>query len=93
MKNNKEVTISAFYLTYLLTFFVFILTSSVLIAKMGSAYELESNNGGPRYSNATLISDGYNGVYWNNGSSGYPSITADHRGGIHLVWRDDTNGT
>jgi hypothetical protein len=93
MRKNKKVIVSVSYLTYLLIFSVIVLSFSVSNAKLGNAYELKSNNGGPRYSNATLISDGYNGVYWNNGSSGYPSIATDNQGGVHVVWRDDTNGT
>ncbi|MFX1376075.1 MAG: hypothetical protein ACFFA0_09705 [Promethearchaeota archaeon] len=44
------------------------------------------------WSNATVISDGYNGTYWNDGDSGWPSIAVDNLGGVHVVWIDDTNG-
>ncbi|MBY9005987.1 MAG: hypothetical protein KGD63_04445, partial [Candidatus Lokiarchaeota archaeon] len=44
------------------------------------------------WSNATVISDGYNGVYWNDGSSTSPSIAADNIGGIHVIWLDYTSG-
>ena len=45
------------------------------------------------WSNATVISDGYNGSYWNTGSSSTPAIAVDYTGTIHVVWADDTNGT
>ena len=44
------------------------------------------------WSNATVISDGYLGSYWNDNSSLIPSIAADEFGGIHVVWHDDTDG-
>ncbi|TXT60344.1 MAG: exported protein of unknown function [Promethearchaeota archaeon] len=42
--------------------------------------------------NATVISDGYGGIYWNNGKSRYPSLDTDTKGGIHVVWEDETMG-
>ena len=44
------------------------------------------------WSNATVISDGYNSIYWNDGSSWYPEITSDNNGNIHVVWEDSSNG-
>ena len=44
------------------------------------------------WSNATVISDGYGGIYWNNGDSYYPSIAIDNNGNVHVVWEDDTDG-
>ncbi|NVM38169.1 MAG: hypothetical protein HWN81_21425, partial [Candidatus Lokiarchaeota archaeon] len=41
---------------------------------------------------AIVISDGYNGTYWNDGSSTNPNIAVDDLGGIHVVWEDDTDG-
>ncbi len=45
------------------------------------------------WSNATVISDGYGGVWgWNTGESSDPSIAIDNNGNIHVVWQDETNG-
>jgi len=44
------------------------------------------------WSNATLISDGYSGVYWNDDNSFYPTIAIDSNNAVHVAWRDDTNG-
>jgi len=44
------------------------------------------------WSNATVISDGYNGIYWNDGDSFFPSIAVNSSGGIHVVWMETTNG-
>ena len=44
------------------------------------------------WSKATVISDGYNNYYWNDDSSGHPSITVDNLGNIHVVWEDFTDG-
>ncbi len=42
--------------------------------------------------NATVISDGYNNVYWNDDGSYFPSICVNSTGGIHIVWQDHTDG-
>ena len=52
------------------------------------AFYDESNG----WSNATVISDGYSGVYWNNGSSDNPEIAIDNLGKVHAVWQDNTDG-
>jgi len=44
------------------------------------------------WSNATVISDGFGGVYWNDGVSECPSIAIDNSGNVHVVWHDTTNG-
>lgn len=44
------------------------------------------------WSNATVISDGYNNVYWNNDRSIQPAITVDNLGNIHVAWTDNTDG-
>jgi len=44
------------------------------------------------WSNVTVISDGYNGSYWNDGNSYYPNIAVDSQGNVHVVWQDYTDG-
>jgi hypothetical protein len=44
------------------------------------------------WSNATVISDGHNGIYWNDGFSNNPEIVVDGNNVIHVVWEDETNG-
>ncbi|MHA2394264.1 MAG: hypothetical protein ACXAEX_20195 [Promethearchaeota archaeon] len=39
-----------------------------------------------------VISDGYDGVFWNDGWSGQPSIAIDSNNHIHVVWYDETEG-
>ncbi|MFX0037043.1 MAG: hypothetical protein ACFE9I_15540 [Candidatus Hermodarchaeota archaeon] len=39
-----------------------------------------------------VVSDGYNGTYWNDGWSGQPAIATDSNNQIHIVWYDDTPG-
>ncbi|MBN1215369.1 MAG: hypothetical protein JXA99_07975 [Candidatus Lokiarchaeota archaeon] len=51
-----------------------------------------SSTDGISWSNATIISDGYNGEYWNNDTSIDPSIAIDSFGRIHVVWEDHTDG-
>jgi len=53
-------------------------------------YAIYSSSAG--WSNATVISDGFGGTYWNDGSSYWPSIATDNSGNIHVVWDDDTAG-
>lgn len=40
-----------------------------------------------------VISDGYKGFYWNNGSSSSPDIAVDSQGNTYVVWSDDTNSS
>ena len=44
------------------------------------------------WSNATVISDGYNDNYWNTGDSNSPAIALNNNGTIHVVWHDSTIG-
>jgi len=44
------------------------------------------------WSNVTVVSDGYDGTYWNHGNSHYPAITVNSSNAVHVVWHDDTNG-
>ena len=44
------------------------------------------------WSNATVISDGYGGIYWNDGSSSIPAIAVDSSNAVHVVWEDQTDG-
>ena len=53
-------------------------------------YAIYSSSAG--WSNATVISDGFGGTYWNDGDSFSPSIATDNNGNIHVVWGDDTAG-
>ncbi|TXT60345.1 MAG: exported protein of unknown function [Promethearchaeota archaeon] len=88
MNNKKKFAIPDAFLVYLLTFSVILFISSVSTVTAANINELESNKGGPAYSNVTLVSDGYNGQYWNDGSSEDPSITVDSEGAIHAAWYD-----
>ncbi|TXT60343.1 MAG: exported protein of unknown function [Promethearchaeota archaeon] len=45
------------------------------------------------WSNATVISDGFGGSYWNDAQSLEPSIAVDNEGGLHVVWEDWTDGS
>ncbi|MFX1392667.1 MAG: hypothetical protein ACFFAH_03750 [Promethearchaeota archaeon] len=45
-----------------------------------------------QWSNITVISDGYNGQYWNNGISKTPDIAVDEFDNLHVVWEDETQG-
>ncbi len=50
-------------------------------------------NNGTGWSNITVISDGFNNEYWNNGDSQNPSIAINNDDGtIHVVWEDGTDG-
>jgi hypothetical protein len=47
---------------------------------------------GSGWSNATVISDGYQGVWWNSNYSRYPAITVGPDDTLHVVWQDRTPG-
>ncbi len=44
------------------------------------------------FTNATVISDGFNGIYWSDDDTDFPAIVTDNSGKIHVVWEDDENG-
>jgi hypothetical protein len=44
------------------------------------------------WSNATVLSDGYMGAYWNSGVSTLPAIGVGENGTVHVVWVDGTDG-
>ena len=44
------------------------------------------------WSNATVISDGFEGIFWNNDDSRDPDIAVDKLGNIFVVWNDNTDG-
>ncbi|MHA1509600.1 MAG: hypothetical protein ACTSO6_12955 [Promethearchaeota archaeon] len=49
-------------------------------------------NSSTGWSNITIISDGYNGSYWNDGESYKPKIAVDSSNAVHVVWHDYTAG-
>jgi len=51
-----------------------------------------SSSDGIIWSNASVISDGSDNYYWNDGLSQKPKIAVDNSGNIHVVWDDDSNG-
>jgi deoxycytidylate deaminase len=53
-------------------------------------YDLKSS--AVAFSNATVVSDGYNGSYWNDGKSYDAAIAIDSSDKVHLVWEDTTDG-
>ena len=56
---------------------------------MYATFSVTSN----QWSNATVISDGYDDVWdWNNETSGDPSIAVDLLGNVHVVWDENTDG-
>lgn len=44
------------------------------------------------WSNVTVVSDGYGGVWWNEGYSEDPAIAIGGDGVIHVVWTDNSGG-
>ncbi len=44
------------------------------------------------WSNVTIISDGFGGVYWNDGASTHPAVAVDSNNTVHVVWEDFTDG-
>ena len=44
------------------------------------------------WSNVTIISDGLNDIYWNDGGSYSPAIAIDSSNSVHVVWHDHTDG-
>jgi uncharacterized protein YcnI len=89
---NKKSAFSVSILTYFLVFSGFVINSSILNNEMKLRNPLKTNAGGPSFANATVISDGYNGEYWNNSTSKDPTVAVDDNGNVHVVWADTTDG-
>ncbi|MFX1456920.1 MAG: hypothetical protein ACFFDB_16210 [Promethearchaeota archaeon] len=92
---------------YTLTYIGLSLVSLFLISSMSLVIPIDNLNSQRIYQNSvnvnlelstngivnvTVISDGFNGTYWNDGLSEIPEIAADTFGNIHVVWIDDTEG-
>ncbi|MBN1216912.1 MAG: hypothetical protein JXA99_15910 [Candidatus Lokiarchaeota archaeon] len=60
----------------------------------GDYYEIMYANytQGIGWSNATVISDGYEGYYWHNSIAYGKDITVDSNNNLHVVWGDETEG-
>jgi len=93
---HKKHKLSLF-LTIIL--FLFIISTLTIIHTLPPLITLRKNSefrnlnlSEAEYSNVTVISDGYAGIYWNDGDSSVPDIAVDDSGGIHVVWHDETNG-
>ena len=91
-KTKKLLFISLFFIFFLVSTFIFSFNSSLEINKNNEpSFELKISN--INYTNVTVVSDGYNGTYWNNGKSYDPEIAVDLLGNLHAVWCEETNGT
>ncbi len=73
---------------------IHVVYSGIVNDILGSDNEIMyvSSEDGISWSNRTIISDGYNGTYWNNGDSRAPRIEVDNSNRIHVVWLDTTEG-
>jgi hypothetical protein len=93
MIKKKKLAITVGFLTYVLFFSAFLAYSSISSANTEFNNNLETSSIGPSYSNVTIISDGYNGDYWNNGTSEDVSLEVGEKGKIYAVWEDNTDGS
>ena len=85
----------------ILIYLIFILSIGLSSLFMYSPipYDLKSNveentlkiNSINKY-NISIISDGYNEIFWNNGNSNTPKIVIDNNNFTHVVWYDYTEG-
>ena len=66
------------------------LNPTIASSSTDNIYDLKSS--AVDFSNATVVSDGYDGSYWNGGSSYDPAIAVDSSDKVHEVWQDYTNG-
>ena len=82
------------YLIFVFSFLYMIIPLNLNIyhtnTHLGESQSLKTNS--IHTSNITIISDGYNNTYWNEGQSETPDIAIDSSGIIHTVWQDGTNG-
>jgi len=86
-------------LIFLVLFSILLLNSAISFATLTNPIkeynqfeEIGIRTNGILSSNATIISDGYGGLYWNTATSEEPSIAAASNGLVHVVWQDSTSG-
>ena len=85
---------SIIYVLIFLFFFCGILAVALnpTIASSSSSNDYGLRSSAVNFSNATVVSDGFNGTYWNDGSSYDPAIAVDSSDKVHAVWEDITYG-
>jgi len=91
MEKKKSLII---YFIILQFFFCGILlsTSSPTIASSSTYDYYDLKSSAVDFSNATVVSDGFNSSYWNDGHSYDPVIAVDSSDKLHVVWEDQTAG-
>jgi len=90
MKKKSLITYFIILQFFFCGFLVVALNPTIPSSSTYNYYDLKSS--AVDFSNATVISDGYGGSYWNDGSSEYPAIAIDSNDKIHAVWLDKTDG-
>ena len=85
------------FITYVLLFQVFFcsllgvcLNTAIASTITPDYYDLKSSS--VNFSNTTVVSDGFNSIYWNDDSSYNPAIAVDSSDRVHAVWQDYTDG-
>jgi len=87
----KKTNLTMFFLILLGLFSISGLVTSPSIHQIENSL-LNLKTSGLDYGNATVISDGYGGVWgWNTAASYFPELAMDNAGNIHVVWQDDTD--
>jgi hypothetical protein len=93
---KKKSAITKFLMVQLLLWGVFSLilsstpTSFQNVTRTSESFNLKSSTAD--FSNATVISDGFGGVYWNDDTSFIPAVAVDSSNSVHVVWFDHTDG-
>ena len=90
MKKKSLIT----YFIILQFFFcgLLIVTLNSTIASPSSYNDYDLKSSAVDFSNATVVSDGFNSNYWNNGGSSDTAIAVDSSDKVHVVWQDTTDG-
>jgi len=90
MKKKSLITYFIILQFFFCGLLVVALNPTIASPNSNNDYHLKSS--AVDYSNATVVSDGYDGTYWNVGSSYNPAIAVDSRDKVHVVWQDSTDG-
>ena len=90
MKKNLLII----YVLILQFFFCGLLVTALnpTIASSSTYNDYDLKSSAVDFSNATVVSDGFDGVYWNDASSYNPDIAIDSSDKVHAVWYDYTDG-
>ena len=87
MKKKSLIIYVVIFLFFFSGLLAVALNTTITSSSTSNNYDLKSS--AVDFSNGTVVSDGYDDIYWNDGDSGDPAIAVDSSDKVHAVWYDE----